>query len=125
MTRDDLEKWLASYRKAWDSDDPADISALFTDDATYSPWPYAEPWTGRDTIVGKWVERGDSKRPWSFEHRILAVDGDLGVVEGVTSYPAFGEDEETEFKNLWLVRLAPAGRASEFAEWWAERRKPE
>ena len=66
MTRDDLENWLASYRKAWNSDDPADISALFTEDATYSPWPYAEPWAGRDTIVGKWVERGDSKRPWSF-----------------------------------------------------------
>jgi hypothetical protein len=42
----------------------------------------------------------------------------------VTGYPAHGDEEETEFKNLWLVRLTPDGRASEFAEWWAERQKP-
>lgn len=123
MTRDDLETWLASYRKAWGSDDPEDVAALFTDSATYSPWPYARAWDGRDAIVAKWIERGDSGRPWTFEHRILAVDGDLGVVEGVTGYPAHGDEEETEFKNLWLIRLTPDGRASEFAEWWVEREK--
>lgn len=125
MTRDELETWLANYRKAWSSDDPADIAALFTENASYSPWPYSEPWRARDTIVAKWIERGDSKRPWSFEHRIVAVDGDLGVVEGLTAYPAHGQDQETEFKNLWLIRLTPEGRATEFAEWWAERGKPE
>ena len=120
MTRDDLETWLASYRLAWGSDDPEDVAALFTDSATYSPWPYAAPWLGRDEIVAKWIARGDSGRPRAFEHRILAVDGDLGVVEGVTGYPAHGNEEETEFKNLWLIRLAPDGCASEFDEWWVE-----
>ena len=124
MTREQLEAWLASYRTAWGSDDPEDVAALFTDSATYSPWPYARAWAGRDTIVAKWIERGDSGRPWTFEHRIVAIDGDLGVVEGVTGYPAHGDEEETEFKNLWLIRLAPDGRASEFGEWWVEREKP-
>lgn len=123
MTGQDVEQWLASYRKAWATDDPADVAALFTDDATYSPWPYAKPWAGRDAIVSKWIERGDSQRPWGFEHRIVAVDGDLGVVEGVTSYPAHGQDEATEFKNLWLIHLTPDGRARSFAEWWVERPK--
>jgi Nuclear transport factor 2 (NTF2) domain. len=124
MNREDLEDWLANYRQAWTTDDPDDVGALFTDDATYSPWPYATPWAGREQIVSKWVERGDSKRPWTFEHRIVAIDSDLGVVEGVTGYPAHENDEETEFRNLWLVRLTPDGRASQFAEWWAEREKP-
>jgi ketosteroid isomerase-like protein len=123
VNRDDLERWLTAYRRAWTTDSADDIAALFTDEATYSPWPYSKPWAGRTAIVAKWIERGDSQRPWTFEHRILAVDGDLGIVEGVTGYPAHGEDEETEFKNLWLVRLAPDGRATEFAVWWAERQK--
>jgi hypothetical protein len=121
VNRDDLEQWLTRYRRAWKSDERTDIEALFTENATYSPWPYARPWTGRDEIVDKWIGRGDSKRPWTFEHRIVATDGDLGVVEGVTGYPAHGDDDEAEFKNLWLVRLDPDGRATEFAEWWAQR----
>ena len=121
MNREDLENWLARYRQAWTTDDPADIEALFTEDATYSPWPYAKPWEGRERIVEKWIGRGDSKRPWSFEHQIRAIDGDLGVVEGVTGYPAHADEEESEFKNLWLVRLSPDGRAFEFAEWWVQR----
>lgn len=121
MDRDDLENWLTRYRQAWSTDAPADIEALFTADASYSPWPYAKPWEGRDAIVEKWIGRGDSRRPWTFEHRIQAVDGDLGVVEGVTGYPAHGDEQESEFKNLWLIRLTPEGRASEFAEWWVQR----
>lgn len=121
MNRDDLENWLTRYRHAWSTDAPADIEALFTEDASYSPWPYATPWQGREVIVEKWIGRGDSKRPWTFEHRIVAVDGDLGVVEGVTGYPAHGDEEKSEFKNLWLIRLAPDGRASQFAEWWVQR----
>lgn len=121
MNRDDLENWLTRYRHAWSTDAPADIEALFTEDASYSPWPYATPWQGREVIVEKWIGRGDSKRPWTFEHRIVAVDGDLGVVEGVTGYPAHRDEEESEFKNLWLIRLAPDGRAAQFAEWWVQR----
>ncbi len=124
MQQNDLETWLAAYRRAWSSDAPDDVGALFTEDATYSPWPYSPPWRGRDEIVRRWIERGDSKRPWGFEHRILATDGDLGVVEGRTSYPAHEDEAETEFKNLWLVRLADDGRATAFAEWWAERPEP-
>jgi ketosteroid isomerase-like protein len=121
MDRSDLERWLAAYRKAWTSDDRDDIAALFTDDATYSPWPFSQPWSGRDQIVAKWIDRGDSKRPWSFEHDILAFEGDTGVVRGVTHYDPYEDDPEATYSNVWLVRLDSDGRAKEFAEWWIEK----
>jgi hypothetical protein len=121
MDRSSLEQWLDGYRRAWTSDAPADIEALFTEDATYSPWPFSKPWTGRDQIVSKWVERGDSKRQWTFEHEILAVDENAGVVRGLTTYPAQDGDPEGVYANIWLVRLDPDGRAREFAEWWVEK----
>lgn len=124
MVRTDLEAWLAAYRRAWTSDDPADITALFTEDATYSPWPFSKSWEGRDRIVEKWIGRGDAKRQWEFEHDVLAVEGDTGVVRGLTHYPAQGDETEETYSNIWLIRLDPDGRAREFAEWWIEKPAP-
>lgn len=121
MDRSDLEAWLARYRRAWTTDDPAEVAALFTEDASYSPWPFSASWQGREAIVEKWLDRGDSKRGWSFEHEILAVEGDTGVVRGTTHYDPHEDEPEATYSNIWLVRLDPVGRAREFAEWWVEK----
>lgn len=121
MDRTALEGWLAGYRRAWTSDDPDEIAALFTADASYLPFPFGKPWQGRDRIVTKWIDRGDSSLPWSFEHEILAVEGDTGVVRGLTTYPAHGDDPEAIYSNIWLIRFDPEGQAREFAEWWVEK----
>jgi hypothetical protein len=34
MTRAYVEHWLDRYRHAWSTDDPEDVAALFTQDAT-------------------------------------------------------------------------------------------
>lgn len=120
-----LESWLAGYVRAWESDDPTDIAALFTEDATYLTHPFREPWRSRDTIVANWIERGDSGGgAWAFEHEILAVDGPVGVVRGLTTYPATETGPEAVYSNIWLINLAPDGRARSFAEWWVQRPKP-
>lgn len=120
-----IEGWLSAYRRAWETDDPDDVAALFTEDATYSPWPFSKPWEGRDAIVAKWIERGDSKNPWTFEGEVLAAEGDIGVIKGLTTYPAHDDEAEDAYSNIWVVRLAPDGRARSFAEWWIQRPKPE
>jgi ketosteroid isomerase-like protein len=118
MDRSGVEAWMAQYRRAWSSDDPQEIAALFTEDATYSPYPWPREknrWEGRDTIVQRWIGHGDSKLNWRFEHEILAVDGDTAVIEGWTDY-----DDEA-YANVWLIRFADDGRAREFREWWVQK----
>ena len=123
--RSAIESWLSAYRHAWVTDDPGDVAALFTEDATYSPWPFSKSWEGRDTIVAKWIERGDSKNPWRFDSEVLAVEGDTGVIKGLTTYPAHDDEPEDAYSNIWVVQLAPDGRARSFAEWWVQRPKPQ
>jgi hypothetical protein len=125
MTRAEFEHWLERYRAAWTTDDPQQIGALFTEEATYSPWPFSKPWEGREAIVAKWIERGDSKDPWRFESELVAVEGDTGVVKGLTTYPAHDDEAEDAYSNIWVIRLEPDGRARSFAEWWIQRPKPE
>ncbi len=118
-----LEEWLTGYRQAWRSDDPTDVGALFTEDALYYTGPFDEPWAGRAAIVAGWIDRGDSKNGWTFRHEILAVEGEIGVVRGWTTYAATAAAPETEYSNLWIVRLTDSGHAREFREWWMERKR--
>ena len=124
MTRADFEGWLERYRAAWTTDDPRQIGDLFTDDATYAPRPFGKPWEGRDAIVANWIELGDSQNPWQFESELLAVEGDTGVFRGLTTYAAQDNEPEEVYSNIWVIHLAPDGRARSFAEWWVQRPNP-
>lgn len=43
----DVNSWMDQYERAWTSNDPEDIRALFTEDAVYNDRPHtAKPWNG-------------------------------------------------------------------------------
>ena len=109
----EVDRWIERYMHAWASNDPADIEALFTDDARYFTAPYRTPWSGRDEIVRGWLDRASEPGTWTFRHEVLAVQGDLAFVQGWTT-----ERNEPDAWNLWIVRFDEHGRASEFVEWW-------
>jgi ketosteroid isomerase-like protein len=118
-----IDEWLELYQVAWRTDDPSHIARLFTDDARYYTEPFRDAHRGRDDIVAWWIGAGDSKVPWTFDYELIAQEGDLYVVRGVTRYPEGGSVERSApevYHNLWLVTLAPDGRASEFVEYWME-----
>jgi uncharacterized protein (TIGR02246 family) len=121
LERATVEAWVAAYRRAWISNDPAGIGALFTDDAEYLPTPWSALWSGRETIVRRWLERRDEPGTWTFESEVLAAEGDLGLVRGETTYLATADDPEARYANLWLIRFVPDGRARRFEEWWVLR----
>jgi uncharacterized protein (TIGR02246 family) len=120
-----VDEWMQRYVQAWSTDDPEDIGALFTEDARYFTEPYAEPWNGREEIVRKWVEGGDSNVEWAFAYGIVAVDGDVAVIRGLTEYAPEKEGEAAKiYHNLWVIRFADDGRALEFTEWWMKTKAP-
>lgn len=124
MSRADFEQWVDRYQAAWRTDDPRQIGALFTEDATYLTLPFREPWRGRDEIVKNWLAQGDSQNEWTFEGELLAAEGDTGVVQGLTTYAATDASPEAVYGNIWVVHLTPDGRASSFAEWWIQKPDP-
>ncbi len=117
LTKQDFEKWVDGYVKAWKSNNVQEIGKLFTEDAVYSTGPFDDPWLGWQAIVAGWVAIGDQPSDWSFEYEVAAVDGDLGVMHGTTVYMSAGT-----FSNIWLIRLAPDGKCKDFREWFVRKR---
>ena len=109
-----LSAWIDGYVRAWNSNDPDEIGALFTDDALYFTEPYASPWRGRAEIVEGWLAARDEPGDATFEWRPLVEASDLAVVTGTTVY----REPPRTYSNLWVVRLEPDGRCREFTEWW-------
>jgi uncharacterized protein (TIGR02246 family) len=117
MDTNTVDTWMRAYVKAWETNDPDDIAALFTEEARYFTAPHREPWVGRDGIVEGWLDRKDQQGEWDFRYEILTITDDLAYVRGWTIY----HDQATpSYSNLWVLRFAEDGRCSEFTEWWME-----
>ena len=114
----DAQRWLDGYRRAWASNDADDIRAIFTDGVEYRYEPWVEPLRGQDAIVASWLDRQDEPGSWSFEGRVVGVDGRLAFIQGETTYTS-----GRRYSNLWVVTLADDGRADSFTEWWMDRSK--
>lgn len=108
-----VEKWIDGYRTAWASNDPADVRALFTEDAEYRFAPYEEATKGVDAIADAWIENGDEQGTWTFEWQPIAIEGRTVVIEGRTTYT-----NASDYRNLWVIELADDGRATAFTEWY-------
>jgi hypothetical protein len=111
-----LETWITAYRQAWESNEPADISALFTEDGVYRPAPAEHPWVGHDAIVAGWLDARDEPGDTTFTWETVVDTPELGIAQGVSSYAS-----GSVYDNLWVVRFAPDGRARSFTDWWIER----
>ena len=111
-----VQEWLEKYRIAWSSNEPDDIRALFTDDATYAGGPFdPEPWIGIDGIVAGWRQHRDDPGEWTFEGAPLVYADGVGLVQGRTEYA-----DGRVYANLWVITFVDDGRARSFVEWYME-----
>lgn len=111
---DQVTNWIDEYVRAWNSNDPAGIGALFASDASYRTEPFSTPWRGRETIVANWLDRKDEPGQTRFTWHPLAVTPDVAIIQGETVY----QQPPQTYSNLWVIRLNADGRCTEFTEWW-------
>jgi hypothetical protein len=119
MQKSAFEQWVRGYLECWTHNDREAISDLFAEDCRYYTQAFREPWAGREVIVAGWLERADWQGEWDFDYRWVAIEGDTGVLEGLTTYHTQG----SAYHNVWFITLDEDGKCTEFKEVWVE--KPE
>ena len=122
--------WLAAYVEAWKSYDPEAIGALFSDDIEYRFHPYDEPVVGRAAVVEAWLGKGehegapgrDDEGTYDASYRPVAVEGDMAVATGTSTYTRGpGGPVEEVYDNCFVMRFDDDGRCREFTEWFMKR----
>jgi ketosteroid isomerase-like protein len=133
MDKAEVDRWLDAYVTAWKSSDRDLIGALFAEDVSYRYHPYDEPVTGRAAVVGAWL--GEQEHPgastvdapgtFDARYRTVAVDGDVAVATGSSTYLTEpGGAVAQVFDNCFVMRFDRAGRCREFTEWYISRPLP-
>jgi ketosteroid isomerase-like protein len=125
-----VEAWLRAYVEAWKSYDREAIGALFSDDVQYRYHPYDNPVEGRRAVVESWLGEGehegaserDEEGTYDAAYRPMAVDGDVAVATGSSTYLTEpGGPVEKVYDNCFVMRFDAAGRCREFTEWFVKR----
>ncbi len=110
-----IERWVEGYERAWRAAGTESLRELFAADATYRMSPYEEPVTGIAAIAELWErEREGPDEPFEMRHEIVAVEDETAVVRVEVQY---GGPDRLQYRDLWIVRLAPDGRCLAFEEW--------
>jgi ketosteroid isomerase-like protein len=131
VTREDVDRWLADYVEAWMTYDRDKVEALFAEDITYRYHPADEPITRRDAVVESWLGEGDhadaSSRdePGTYEaaYQAVAVDGDVAVATGTSSYSDSPDGPVARvYDNCFVMRFDSEGCCREFTEWFVQRK---
>ncbi len=122
--------WLDAYVAAWKSYDREQIGALFSDDVKYRFHPYDEPVQGREAVVESWLGEGehegapgrDDEGTYDASYRPVAVDGDVAVAIGTSTYTRGpGGPIDEVYDNCFVIRFDGDGRCREFTEWFMKR----
>jgi len=124
MDRESLQRWLDKYVEAWRTYDPVQIGDLFSEDALYfySPWDEDNPVRGREAIVSDWLREPDRSGSWDARYVPIAVEGNIGVAQGRTSYFRPDGTIAREFKNTFVIHFDEGGRCERFTEWFMQPR---
>ena len=120
-------RWLQAYVGAWKSYDPDQIGELFSEDVRYRYHPHDDPVAGRATVVRSWLGSDgasgtDVKGTYDASYRAVAVDRDVAVATGSSTYLSGpGGPVEKVYDNCFVMKFDAEGRCREFTEWYVER----
>ena len=117
MDRADVTRWLEGYVSAWKSYDREAIGELFSEDVTYFYRPFDEPLRGREEVVESWFDDPDRPGTYEADYAPVAVDGNVAVAAGTSTYT----DPEEIYENCFLLEFDGDGRCSKLTEWYVKR----
>ena len=124
LTKETVAAWLRVYVGAWETYDPDLVGGLFSDDATYSYFPFDEPIRGRVAIVASWLEGKDPPGTYAASYVPIAIDGSLAVAQGRSRYFKDPSRRELvrEYDNIFVIEFDDNGRCRSFREWYMRPR---
>ena len=112
-----IDEWIQSYARAWESGDTELIVRLFTEDATYRSHPFREGLRGASEIRDYWTQATAGPSKVRVQMGRPFVDGDRVAVEWWATMTDDGE--ESTLPGCLLLRFSADGRCTDLREYWS------
>lgn len=120
LRREELERWLCALGQAWEQADAGRAAALFGPGVTYQENPFDPPIRGFDAVKRYWLDNLATQRDVKFEGEVLAVEGDVGVVNWRVEFTRVPGGERVRLDGVSVGRFV-GGQPVAWREWWHAR----
>ena len=124
MERAELDRWLGSYKNAWEGRDPQAAADLFSNDAEYWWTPLDPPALGPAGVAAAWEGAVSQQRDISFRYEILAVTERLGIASWRADFTSVPKGAQVCIEGILTVEFSAPQKCRVFREWWHSREEP-
>lgn len=118
LSRETLERWLASYEQAWETRDAEKAASIFTPNAQYHEMAFEAPKNGRAGIREYWSTVTADQRDIDFTYDIIATEGSRGVAHWHSVFTTASTGAKIELDGVFVLTFTADGLVSELREWW-------
>lgn len=118
LTRERLHNWLRELGRAWEEADAEQAASLFDPEVRYQENPFAPPIHGVAAVRRYWQENLATQQGVQFEGRVLALDGNVGVVNWKVEFVRVPGGEQVRLDGVSVGQFTPDGKPVLWREWW-------
>jgi nuclear transport factor 2 (NTF2) superfamily protein len=120
LRESEVKKFLAKYKKAWETRDADLAASLFTRDAHYRQGPFTAPITGREAIHDYWAGATGRQEDIHFNVDAFVHSGYLVAVEWTCAYKDRSTGDRKELAGMFLADFY-GEQLRAFREYWHSR----
>ncbi len=118
MNRRNLQRWLASYGKAWENRDPQAAVKLYAKNATYQDTPFSKPMRGRKALLDYWRGVARTQEDIHVACEIIAICREKCFAHWHASFLRLPMRIRLELDGIFLLTFDVEGRCTTLREWW-------
>jgi uncharacterized protein (TIGR02246 family) len=122
LPREHVRAVVATYIRAWETQDPDLITTIFTPEATYHERVMGDPIPDREAIRRYWVEKVvQAQRNISCRLLRLYIDGDTAIAEWEAEFDDLAQGVRKRMKEIAVLEFDGA-RIRSLREYWASEK---
>lgn len=118
MTRERLQSWLWDLGRAWEETDAERAASLFDAEVRYQENPFDPPIQGFEAVRRYWQENLAAQRAVKFEGGVLAVEGEVAVVNWKVEFIRVPGGEKVRLDGVSVGHFSAEGKPVLWREWW-------
>jgi uncharacterized protein (TIGR02246 family) len=119
LAREHVREVLATYIRAWETQDPELITTIFTPEATYHERVLGDPIPDREAIRRYWAEKV-VRAQGNISCRLLRlyIDGDTAIAEWEAEFDDLAQGVRKRMKEIAVLEFEGT-RIRSLREYWA------